>query len=826
MAVTYDNPWNKEIVVADIEANGLMDASHIWCLSYQEIHAGGASTLMDWDKMRALLQREDVVFVFHFGLMYDKPVLERILGITIKAELIDTLALSWYLYPTRKLHGLADWGEELGVPKVKVGDEEWVGIGEEKEARLAKYEGQEDNLPPSIVELREDKWEHQKLMNHRCEDDVKINTLLWKKMVRDLNNLYGKNLWGHAVEHINHMMKVQALKQKNKWRLDIPECKRLDAFFEKKIGESKVTLEASMPRVPVYAMRKPPAKPRKKNDELSATGLKWKALTEERGLPFTHKDPIKVQTGTEAPNAGSHQQVKAWAESLGWKPCTFDYKRDKKTNKVRMIPQIKNKKTGEITESLKRIAEAKEPKLWLLNDLSILIHRKSITAGFLNMADKDGFVVAACQGFTNTLRLRHKTVLNIPSIRKPYGAEIRGLMLALSDDEELLGSDMSSLEDRTKQHFMWDHDPEYVLEMQKPGFDPHLDIAMAASLITQKEINAYKHMKKNKLHHVVGQGGVKYDFEPLDLKRHAGKGTNYACLPKHNTEVLTETGWKGFDELSVGDVVLSYNTESGVVEKDSINMLHEFSDKEVISVDNNIWAMDSTSDHRWWGYDDKGVERFFTTEEIGVGYKILMSVGGNGLPNQYMDMQEVTKQSLGVQETFCLTTNNSTFIFRQDGFISITGNCTYGAQAETVARTAGVAVKIGEKLVDAYKDRNWSLEAIAKECTVKQSRGIKWLWNPIANMWYYLKKEKDRFSTLNQGSGSYVFYRWIKEILKKTDRLIGDIHDEIIMSVPKGQQEKYTTILKDAILAVNNEYKLNRDLDCDVDFGKSYAEVH
>ena len=35
-----------------------------------------------------------------------------------------------------------------------------------------------------------------------------------------------------------------------------------------------------------------------------------------------------------------------------------------------------------------------------------------------------------------------------------------------------------------------------------------------------------------------------------------------------------------------------------------------------------------------------------------------------------------------------------------------------------------------------------------------------------------------------------------------------------------------TKILKDSISDVNDELKLNRDLDCDVDFGKDYSKIH
>jgi hypothetical protein len=110
--------------------------------------------------------------------------------------------------------------------------------------------------------------------------------------------------------------------------------------------------------------------------------------------------------------------------------------------------------------------------------MTVVKHRIGLVKGFLDNVDSDGYVMAQIQGFTNTLRFKHAVCVNIPSSRKPYGAEIRSLLTVRNDDYVLCGSDMASLEDRTKQHYMWDYDPEYVKEMMTPDFDPHLDLAL------------------------------------------------------------------------------------------------------------------------------------------------------------------------------------------------------------------------------------------------------------------------------------------------------------------------------------------------------------
>ena len=92
---------------------------------------------------------------------------------------------------------------------------------------------------------------------------------------------------------------------------------------------------------------------------------------------------------------------------------------------------------------------------------------------------------------TNTLRFKHKKPLvNLPSVGKQYGKEIRSCLIA-TPGYLLCGADMTSLEDTTKRHYMMPYDPQYVKEMSVKGFDPHLDLAKHAKFVTQKQIDQH-----------------------------------------------------------------------------------------------------------------------------------------------------------------------------------------------------------------------------------------------------------------------------------------------------------------------------------------------
>lgn len=620
--------------VFDIECNGF-NPTKIHCVAM--CVGGKVYDETDYDRERSFFEKADVL-IGHNICRFDIPHTERILGIKIKARLVDTLALSWYLYPKRALHGLADWGEEFDYPKPKV--EDW------------------DNQPIEVYV-------------HRCREDVKINQKLWEKMWKDLLKLYGdaEKVW-RLIDYLTFKMDCAREQEASKWLLDVKKCTetrdRLVALQQEKVKE----LTEAMPKVPVYGKLAKPKKLYKLNKELSVQGEKWFAALERLGLPADTEGVVKEIVGWKEPNPGSSTQIKDWLYSLGWEPETFEFKRDKDTGDVRKIPQVNLKEGKGVCPSIKALFH-KAPGLAVLDGLSILTHRIGVLNGFLANVDEDGYVQAQIQGLTNTLRFKHRVVVNLPGIDKPYGADIRGCLVC-PEGYELAGSDMKSLEDRTKQHFMWPHDPEYVKEMMSPDFDPHIDLAVVGNLMTHDEGELYKSADKE-------FEGTKV-YKALKVIRAVGKKANYTCV--------------------------------------------------------------------------------------------------------------------------------------------------YGAGDAAVARAIGRPLAEGAKMKKAYWERNWSVLAIAEEQIVKKCLGGMWLFNPVSELWYSLRYEKDRFSTLNQGTGVYCFDMWIMEFRKKRPQLTGQMHDEVILTVKKGYREQVIKLLKDAVQAVNDKLKLNRELDIDVQFGDSYASIH
>jgi DNA polymerase I-like protein with 3'-5' exonuclease and polymerase domains len=153
-------------------------------------------------------------------------------------------------------------------------------------------------------------------------------------------------------------------------------------------------------------------------------------------------------------------------------------------------------------------------------------------------------------------------------------------------------------------------------------------------------------------------------------------------------------------------------------------------------------------------------------------------------------------------------------------------SATYGIGAEKLARDLKSTKQVAKQLLNDFWDRNAAVRKVADACEVKVVKGTKWLYNPVSKFWYTLRKEHDRFSTLNQSTGVYCFDKWIAHTRKKRPQLTAQFHDETIYQVKKGNRERMSKLLLEAIDKVNEEVKLNVRLSIDIKYGDNYAAIH
>jgi len=439
--------------VFDIESDGLLDTiTKIHCVSYSS-DGKNFHTIYDYDQMRKFFTEEKIL-IGHNIVRYDNRAIHKILGIKVKSKVYDTLAMSWVFEPNRSRHGLESWGETLGVKKPEI-----------------------------------DNWENLSLeeYTHRCEEDVKINWGVWQTLIRKAKLIYDdKTELNRFLQYLTFKMESAAKAEDAGWEVDLDLVNRsIETLTQQKL-EKVEELKQYMPMHKKFTVKKFPKNPYNKDGKLSVHGQKWKDLLKAHSLPSNYRGEIKDLKGFEPANPGSSDQVKNWLFSLGWNPCTFDYKNNEDGTE-RTVPQVR--KDGELTPSVKILIE-KNPGVATLDGLTVLQHRLSIFTGFKE-CQVDGRLRAEVDGLTNTLRFKHKKPLvNLPGVDKPWGKEVRGALTA-PNGFILCGADMVSLESTTKRHYLYPYDPDYVEEMSTPGFDEHLDLAVKAGYLSPEDYRFY-----------------------------------------------------------------------------------------------------------------------------------------------------------------------------------------------------------------------------------------------------------------------------------------------------------------------------------------------
>jgi DNA polymerase I-like protein with 3'-5' exonuclease and polymerase domains len=548
----------KKATVADLESDGFLDvATKLHVLGFQmnmkEVKTFNGST--ESERIVKFFQwhvDNEIPIVMHNGISFDVPLMEKLFDIDLsKLMLIDTLALSWYLNFDRRLHGLGTFHEDYGIEKPAV--ENWS----EQPYEVYEHRVTED------VKINQALWKDlkQRLIEIYTTAKVEIDAgSVGGKRLSDDEVLAIDELVGLSVEeHINRLltflmfkMDCARLQEKTMWEVDVDLLLETEKKLEYVCNNAKEELESVMPKVPQYVKKEAPKKPFKKDGSLSATGLKWAELmrvyeakeADEYGTlkveSTDSKGVFKVLNGYEQPSASSPIQVKNLLYSHNWIPVSFKYEKDEdKFNawiarkpkegshhskwsewkdsrpEERAIPQITvgGEDGKELCESVLELAE-QVPEIRKYAEYNVAKHRLGVVKGFIRDLKNGKWLQARIGGFTNTLRVMHRELVNLPGIDKPYGADIRGVLIA-GKGKVSVGSDLSSLEDRVKHHLMLPYDPEYVATMQEDDFDPHILMALTAGMVTKEEYEQFKLGNKT---------------ANAKAARKKGKTTNYASV--------------------------------------------------------------------------------------------------------------------------------------------------------------------------------------------------------------------------------------------------------------------------------------------------------
>ena len=509
----------KKWCCLDFESNGLLDsnekapaATKIWVMGYWDFTFGKeVKYTVDTEEMKAIIDSYEIIFV-HNGYLYDTLLTEKLLGFSFNDKIFDTLPLSYYLYPARIKHGLKEWGVDLGVIKPTVDD--WTD-------------------QPIEVYI------------NRVVEDVKIQSNLTFKFVKDLLELYDNdivaalNLW----ELLNSIFDLYNEQYKTPFYLNMPLLENNIQVLTEMKQEKEKLLEKHMPPIPVIVEKCRPSVMYKKDGAMSELGIKWYKFLDELGAD-PNVEKVKYVRDYKEPNASSTEQIKDWLFSIGWKPEIFKDAENVKGEIVR-VPQTKDKE-GNLCSSVIKLA-AEYPVIKEYEDLSVINHRLGILKGFEKNRYGDT-IYGDVAGLTNTLRVKHRRLVNLCKMSAKYGSYIRPCLIPnLSDGEVLIGADIASLENFSRTNLICDIDPNSILELLDPEFDTHLDLCVRADAMTPEEVGLYKEIKSKikKKEETTEEHKL---FDRLDGIRHVYKQVNYMSLYKAGPRSLAKATGKTLKE--------------------------------------------------------------------------------------------------------------------------------------------------------------------------------------------------------------------------------------------------------------------------------------
>jgi len=436
-------------VVFDIEADGLLDTiTTIHCIACLDV-TSGEEVQFTPDTLHEFQDYLDTctIIIGHNIVCYDVPALERVLGITFKQEVVDTLILSKLLNPDRGGHSLGWWGESLGNSKTDYND--WTRFSEE----MLEY----------------------------CIQDVRVNRDVYQALCREA----GRWDWRPAYQL---ELKVAQVIQKQEEH---------GVLFNKELAESchielngylqeivdKVEPLLPMRKIPASRLKVPPKKrfikdgspsslsKRYFGDRLFSIEDRW-YVTYPDGLDIPLEEATSPMVTHEPMKLADQASMKEWLQTEGWMPTIWNLRLNKTSGKKeRTSPKFSDAAKNICPNLLKlgsKVEFIKDVTVWLSyrNRRNVIL--SSNGTGWLanDRLEKDRRLSASADTLgTNTGRFAHRVVANVPRVSSLYGGNMRSLF-TVPDDYYMVGWDASGLESRIEGHYTYKYDGgEYAKEL-------------------------------------------------------------------------------------------------------------------------------------------------------------------------------------------------------------------------------------------------------------------------------------------------------------------------------------------------------------------------
>lgn len=383
--------------VADLEANGLLhEATVIHCGCFIDVDSKEVFEFRP-HQLQEMIKFLDGVgeLIMHNGVMYDVPLMQKILKFKWDKKLTDTLLLSQLLFSERFQHGVDAWGKELGREKPK--NEDWSVFTEH--------------------------------VMYRCVEDTHIQLGIYEKCIEKMKWFTENNFPypQRAIDLTHEYMKLMSLQERAGWRFDTQRAHKYLSMLTKWVERIDKAIDPQLPMI-FEAKGVEVKKPFKKDGSYS------KMVTDFFGDDCNFVAGQFCRIVWRKLDLSKRAETCDYLLSLGWQPKHYNEDADGKQTSPKLSKD--------------------DPFLGLKGRLGSLIakrfqcgQRKGIITGWVANTRTNGRLSQQILGLADTRRLKHGVLVNVPSPEAFFGKQMRSLFIC-REGFSLVGTDASGCQDR------------------------------------------------------------------------------------------------------------------------------------------------------------------------------------------------------------------------------------------------------------------------------------------------------------------------------------------------------------------------------------------
>lgn len=568
------NDW-----ACDIEADNLLDrATRIWCVCVEHIISGVRRAFTSAEEFHEWLKPE-YQFVGHNFLSYDAPMLNRHwkAGIGV-GRIKDSYILSQLYDPSlprpkglkgkKQSHSLEAWGLRLKCEKGDFDD-------------FSKF-------TPEMLEY--------------CAQDTRLTALLFRKLSARMRQ-YHFSEEGCEIEHLAWHI-IQNKQRRNGFPFDVRKAEGL--YVELRARQEQLEREIHKLWPPELLVVKEFAKADRKDGSPSADFLRhaeqYPKLEKLESGGYRAYDWVSF-------NLASPPQRLAKLLTLGWVPTKLTKKTAKGGGGTPQVDEDELLAFAETSGTLELVALAK----WL-----VVSSRANMIRTWLDAVNPETGAIHGKLFLASTLRYKHSAPnsANIPAVRTKKGE---------NGEDVILYGEEGAYAYESRDLFFAGDDPDFVLVgIDATGIQNRCLIHWLIDTVGEELVAPFRDLAL--------EGDIhKHNISVLGLANKAAAKKFYYCVPL-DSRALTKKGWKGYDEVEVGELVLSYNAETGKQEWTPVLEKVYFDDAPIIEMGNSQYKVRSTPNHRWFTQPRKAKTKWIdtpveikTTEELSTMQNIIVN---------------------------------------------------------------------------------------------------------------------------------------------------------------------------------------------------------